>query len=100
MTMSTLLAATTGDVTTKALLAMPSGGCAGLAGHAGPDDLDDRLLPDRAVRPEAVRLRSDSEADRRAPRADPPRARRGRRGPRGSAQAARGAPQADRRGAR
>jgi hypothetical protein len=34
MTMSTLLAATMGDVTTKALLAMPSGGCAGFAGAA------------------------------------------------------------------
>jgi hypothetical protein len=34
MTMSTLLAATTGDVTTKALLAMPFGGCAGFAGAA------------------------------------------------------------------
>jgi hypothetical protein len=32
--MSTLLAATSGDVTTKALLAMPTEGCAGSAGAA------------------------------------------------------------------
>src|SRR5436853_6230318 len=68
------------------------------SGHAGADDLDGPLLPDHALRPQALRLRAHPEADRRAPRADPAGARRGRPRSGGGAAAPRGAPQADRPG--
>src|SRR5919205_238643 len=46
-------------------------------GHAGTDDLDDRVVPRDAVRPQAVRVRAGAEDDRRPSRPDPPDDRRG-----------------------
>src|SRR5207253_2469201 len=45
--------------------------------HPGADDLDDRLLLDRLLRPAQIRLRRDPEAHRRAARGDPAVARGG-----------------------
>src|SRR4051794_15605476 len=69
-------------------------------GHAGSDDLDDRLLPDRALGAQALRVRADPAAHRLAPAVHPAVDRGRRERARRGAAAARGAPQANRGRAR
>src|SRR5919108_6203672 len=66
----------------------------------GSDDLDGRLLPDHALRAQALRVRPDPEHARRAAGEDPAVDRAGRERTRRGAPPARGAPRADRSGPR